>query len=208
MPTASAHLRSRRRSRRGRRRSPSFTRCRCPRRDDALEEDIGFRSVAVRGDEILLNGEPLFLRGVALHEEIDGRRAHSRSGRAAPAATRAAISAPTSRAWRITRTTSTWCAWPTAWALLLWLEIPVYQHIDFADARHAGASSQTMLAEMIGRDRNRAAVAFWGISQRNIAGRRAQCGAGRTGAARARTRSARRPVAAAFLRPASTSGIG
>ena len=36
---------------------------------DQVSEDIGFRSVQVRGQDILLNGKPVFLRGVSLHEE-------------------------------------------------------------------------------------------------------------------------------------------
>jgi beta-glucuronidase len=40
---------------------------------DCVREDIGFRRVEVRGHQILLNGEPLFLRGVSLHEEAPTR---------------------------------------------------------------------------------------------------------------------------------------
>ena len=47
--------------------------------DDRIRERIGFRSIAVRGADILLNGEPVFLRGISLHEEnpLRGGRAHS-----------------------------------------------------------------------------------------------------------------------------------
>ena len=34
-----------------------------------VADEIGFRTVEVRGREILLNGEPIFLRGVSIHEE-------------------------------------------------------------------------------------------------------------------------------------------
>src|SRR5580704_7531619 len=44
---------------------------------DQLEDRIGFRSIEVRGTDILLNGKPLFLRGISIHEE-----APLRSGRA------------------------------------------------------------------------------------------------------------------------------
>src|SRR5580704_190565 len=36
---------------------------------DHLTERIGFRSIAVRGTDVLLNGKPLFLRGISVHEE-------------------------------------------------------------------------------------------------------------------------------------------
>ena len=39
--------------------------------------DIGFRTIQVKSDQVLLNGKPIFLRGVSIHEE-----APYRSGRA------------------------------------------------------------------------------------------------------------------------------
>ncbi|HZD51545.1 MAG TPA: glycoside hydrolase family 2 TIM barrel-domain containing protein, partial [Woeseiaceae bacterium] len=45
--------------------------------DDSVADRIGFRTIAVHGDEILLNGEPVFLKGISIHEE-----ALSRPGRA------------------------------------------------------------------------------------------------------------------------------
>jgi beta-glucuronidase len=43
---------------------------------DTVREQIGFRSIEVTSGKILLNGKPLFLRGIAMHEEApfrDGR---------------------------------------------------------------------------------------------------------------------------------------
>src|SRR3546814_10166157 len=36
---------------------------------DIWKDRIGFRTIAVDGDRILLNGKPVFLAGIALHEE-------------------------------------------------------------------------------------------------------------------------------------------
>src|SRR5437016_3160703 len=36
---------------------------------DHLQDQIGFRTIETRGTEILLNGGPIFLRGVCIHEE-------------------------------------------------------------------------------------------------------------------------------------------
>ena len=129
---------------------------------DVLEEDIGFRNIAVRGDEILLNGEPVFLRGVNLHEEIDSRRAHSPAdaerllGQAKQLGANFVRLAHYPYNEHLVRLAD-------RMGLLLWQEIPVYQGIDFADAGMQ-AKLDTMLTEMIGRDRNRAAVIFWGIA--------------------------------------------
>ncbi|WP_298330304.1 glycoside hydrolase family 2 protein, partial [Asticcacaulis sp.] len=40
--------------------------------DDKLRERIGFRTITVKGHQILLNGKPIFLKGVSLHEEEFG----------------------------------------------------------------------------------------------------------------------------------------
>ena len=51
---------------------------------DVLHDRIGFRTIAVRGQDILLNGRPIFLRGVNIHAEEFGARSdprhHARSG--------------------------------------------------------------------------------------------------------------------------------
>jgi len=40
---------------------------------DRVQDQIGFRSIETRGTEILLNGRPIFLRGVCIHEEAPFR---------------------------------------------------------------------------------------------------------------------------------------
>ena len=51
--------------------------------NDTLEDKVGFRTIAVKGDDILLNGKPIFLRGISIHEEELGanpnRRDHTAS---------------------------------------------------------------------------------------------------------------------------------
>src|SRR6185437_10253817 len=44
--------------------------------DDRIEDKIGFRTISVKGKDILLNGKPVFLRGISIHDEdplIPGR---------------------------------------------------------------------------------------------------------------------------------------
>jgi len=47
---------------------------------DRITDQIGFRTIETKGTEILLNGKPIFLRGVCIHEEapLRGGRASSR----------------------------------------------------------------------------------------------------------------------------------
>jgi len=130
--------------------------------EETIEEEIGFRSLAVRGDEILLNGEPLFLRGVNLHEEIDSRRAHSEADAKRLLEHAKQLGANFVRLAHYPHNEHL-VRLADRMGLLLWQEIPVYQGIDFA-ATGMQAKLDTMLAEMIGRDRNRAAVVLWGIA--------------------------------------------
>jgi beta-glucuronidase len=46
---------------------------------DSISDRIGFRSIQVAGAQILLNGKPVFLRGVNIHEEIPQKRARASS---------------------------------------------------------------------------------------------------------------------------------
>ncbi|MFZ8258146.1 glycoside hydrolase family 2 TIM barrel-domain containing protein, partial [Staphylococcus aureus] len=57
--------------------------------EDRWRDRIGFRTITVRGADILLNGKPIFLRGISMHEEelgTDPTRAMT------PAAARALLS--------------------------------------------------------------------------------------------------------------------
>lgn len=147
---------------------PKLYRVQVSTAQDSMEEDIGFRSLAVRGDEILLNGSPVFLRGVNLHEEIDSRRAHSEEdarrllehARQLGANFVRLVHYPHNE--RIVRLAD-------RMGLLLWEEIPVYQGIDFSTPGMQ-AKLDAALTEMIGRDRNRAAVALWSIANETAPG--------------------------------------
>jgi hypothetical protein len=41
--------------------------------DDRVTDEIGFRTIETRGAQILLNGKPIFLRGISMHEEAPFR---------------------------------------------------------------------------------------------------------------------------------------
>lgn len=133
--------------------------------DDVLRDRIGFRTIEVRGTEILLNGRPLFLRGISIHEEefgADPVRAIT------PASARALLSeakdglhanfvrlAHYPHAEIMTRTAD-------EMGLLVWSEIPVYWRVDWTRADTLVAA-RTMLAENIRRDRNRASIILWSV---------------------------------------------
>ncbi len=140
--------------------------------EDRLTDRIGFRTIEVRGTDILLNGRPIFLRGISMHEEELGANP-SRS--MTPAAARALLSEikdglhgnfvrlahyPHSEV--VTRLAD-------QMGLIVWSEIPVYWRVDFARAATLDLARR-MLRENIVRDRNRASIAFWSVGNETPVG--------------------------------------
>ncbi len=131
---------------------------------DRVRDRIGFRTIAVRGAELLLNGRPIFLRGVALHEEALGR-----GGRAT---TRADDEALLGLARELGCNFVRLAHYPhndemtraaDRLGLLVWSEIPVYWTIAWTNAATL-ANARQQLAEMIARDQNRASVILWSVA--------------------------------------------
>lgn len=132
--------------------------------DDAVTDKIGFRTIATKGHDILLNGKSVFLRGICIHEEsIAGQnRAHS----------------PEDAKQLLTMAKELGCNYvrlahyphnehmvrlADEMGLLVWEEIPVYWTIDWKnEATYKNAENQ--LTEMITRDRNRASVIIWSMA--------------------------------------------
>lgn len=131
---------------------------------DRVAEAIGFRTIEVSGTEILLNGEPVFLRGISAHEEapLRGGRAWSLQD------ARTALGWVKELGGNFVRLAhyphnETIVREADRLGVLVWAEIPVYWTIDWTDPRPL-ASARQQLAEMIGRDRNRAAVVLWSVA--------------------------------------------
>ena len=132
--------------------------------NDAVHDQIGFRTVEVQGSRILLNGKPIFLRGISMHEE-----APFRDGRAF-----SAEDAQTLLGWvkELGCNFVRLAHYPhnenevrlaDRMGLLVWSEIPVYWDIDWTNPATL-ANAQAQLRDMIARDHNRAAVIFWSLS--------------------------------------------
>ena len=130
---------------------------------DRLENSVGFREVRVEGDRLLLNGRPIFLRGICSHEEFPGR------GRAAREEdTREMLEAARDLSCNFLRLAhyphhENAARLADKMGLLLWEELPVYWHVDFANPAVL-ACARNQLREMILRDRNRASVIIWSIA--------------------------------------------
>ncbi len=134
--------------------------------EDRYTDRIGLREVKCRGDEILLNGKPIFLRGIAVHE--DDKELGKVATRADLARRFAHVKELNGNFVRLAHYAHHEDAAKMAdeLGLLLWEEIPVYWAIDFAN--HATfQDAQNQLAELIRRDRNRASVIVWSVGNEN-----------------------------------------
>ena len=131
---------------------------------DRVSDRIGFRSIETRGTDILLNGEPVFLRGVSVHEE-----APMRGG----------------RAWSTddARMLLTWAKdlgcnfvrlahYPhneemlreaDRMGLMVWEEVPVYWTIQWENPATL-RNAENQLNEAITRDHNRASLIIYSVA--------------------------------------------
>jgi beta-glucuronidase len=132
--------------------------------DDRVQDAIGFRTLQVRGKQLLLNGNPVFLRGIAMHEEEPFRsgRAFSPEDAATLFGWAKELGCNFVRLAHYPHNENEIRA-ADRMGLLLWSEVPVYWDIAWNDPATL-ANAKAQLKEMIARDHNRAAVAFWSIS--------------------------------------------
>ena len=130
---------------------------------DRVEDKIGFRTIEVTGKQVLLNGKPLFMRGICIHEEISQqiRRAYSKQdalqllGYASALGCNMVRLAHYPHNENMSRTAD-------SLGILVWSEIPVYWTIDFSSTEVFN-KARTQLTEMITRDRNRASIIIWSV---------------------------------------------
>jgi beta-glucuronidase len=126
---------------------------------------IGFKTIETRGSQILLNGEPIFLRGISIHEEEIGpdptRNITPEAARELLSLVKDGLNGNFVRLAHYPHCEVMLRA-ADEMGLLVWSEIPVYWRIDWENPDTL-AVARTMLAENIIRDRNRAAIALWSV---------------------------------------------
>ncbi len=137
---------------------------------DAVRDRIGFRSLAVEGEDILLNGEPVFLRGISIHEEalLHPGRAWSTEDARALLEQALALGCNFVRLAHYPHNENMLRV-ADEMGLLVWAEIPVYWTIDF-ESPAVLAKARQQLDEMIARDANRASVVLWSLANETPVG--------------------------------------
>jgi beta-glucuronidase len=134
--------------------------------EDRVYDRIGFRQIEVQGTEMRLNGEPLFLRGVSVHE--DDARTGKYSDREDIARRYRDAKELGCNFLRLAHYPHHELASQMAdeAGLLLWEEIPVYWAIDFEN-HSTYDDAENQLCELITRDYNRASVIIWSVGNEN-----------------------------------------
>jgi len=131
---------------------------------DSTRDKIGFRRIETKNGKILLNGRPIFLRGISCHEEapIRGGRANSKE------------EAETILKWvkELNGNFIRLAHYPhrenfirvaDEMGILVWSEIPVYWTILW-DNKETFRNAENQLTEMITRDKNRASIILWSVA--------------------------------------------
>jgi beta-glucuronidase len=131
---------------------------------DSISDEIGFRSVEVKGTKILLNGESVFLKGVNIHEEnpLKASKAFSEDDAILLLTWAKELGCNLVRLAHYPHN-EFMVKQAEKMGLMVWGELPVYQHIEFAAPRMMD-KMDLMLREMIRRDRNRCSVVIWSLS--------------------------------------------
>jgi len=132
--------------------------------EETINDEIGFRTIETRGKQILLNGEPIFLKGISMHDEAPFRQGRLRTR----------DEAHTLLGWakdlgcnfvRLAHYPHNELTVREAerMGVMVWSEIPVYWTIDWENDK-TFRNAQRQLRDMIMRDRNRANIVIWSIA--------------------------------------------
>ncbi len=133
---------------------------------DEICEPIGFREIRVEGNDIILNGKPIWLRGICTHEDSV---ANGKSLTTAEVEENLKLGAELNcNFMRLAHYPHRQCAAQMAdrMGMLLWEEIPVYWDIAFGNPE-TYADAENQMIELIRRDRNRASVIIWAVGNEN-----------------------------------------
>jgi beta-glucuronidase len=132
--------------------------------NDSIEEEIGFRTIETRGTQILLNGQPIFLRGISIHAEAPYRTGRANTDKDAETLLGWAkeLGCNYVRLAHYPHDESMLRA-ADRMGVLVWSENPVYWALQF-DNPKVLAKAEQQLDEEIGTSRNHAAIILWSMA--------------------------------------------
>lgn len=133
-----------------------------------VQDRIGFRSIAVAEAEILLNGRPVYLRGISMHDESTLAPGVGR--------TRANAEAQLSLVKELNGNFVRLSHYPhnehtlrvaDALGLMVWSEIPIVSNIDWTNPDTLALALQ-QVNDNLYRDLNRASIVMWSIANETM----------------------------------------
>ena len=127
-------------------------------------DEIGFRTIETHDKQILLNGQPIFLKGISIHNEKPNGGGRANSAEDA----RTLLSWAKELGCNFVRLAhyphhEAMVREAEKMGILVWSEIPVYWTIAWKNPR-TYENAQNQLRDMIARDHNRANVIIWSIA--------------------------------------------
>ena len=131
---------------------------------ETLVDSIGFRTIETRGKQILLNGQPIFLKGISMHEEKPngGGRANGTTDAHTLLTWAKDLGCNFVRLAHYPHNEFT-IREAERMGILVWSEIPCYWTISWTNEQ-TFKNAQRQLTDMIRRDQNRANIIIWSIA--------------------------------------------
>ncbi len=134
--------------------------------NDSVSDRVGFREISVEGMDILLNGKPIFLKGISCHEDsaLNGK-ALTDEERKENLLLAKELGCNFMRLAHYPHNEKT-AQLADELGLMLWEEIPVYWGVYFGTP-DTYADAKNQLSELITRDFNRASIIIWSVGNEN-----------------------------------------
>lgn len=131
---------------------------------DKITDQIGFRTITTQGQNILLNGESVYLRGICIHEEnpIRGGRANSLEDAKLLLTWAKELNCNFVRLAHYPHNEHM-ARLADKMGIMVWEEIPVYWTISWEN-QETYNNAENQLTEVISRDKNRASVIIWSMA--------------------------------------------
>ncbi|MBL0336993.1 MAG: beta-glucuronidase [Chitinophagaceae bacterium] len=127
-----------------------------------LKDQVGFKTIEASGQDILLNGKPVYLRGISIHEDLKGRRANSKADAILLLKWAKELGCNYVRLAHYPHNENM-VRMADSLGLMVWEEVPVYWSIDFNNpATFENVKDQ--LITVISRDKNRACTIIWSVA--------------------------------------------
>ena len=144
--------------------SPKLYQVEIGQENETIRDEIGFRTITTRGKQILLNGQPIYLKGISIHEEkaYGGGRANCTEDAHTLLSWAKELGCNFVRLAHYPHNEYT-VREAERMGIMVWSEIPAYWTISWTNPA-TYENAQRQLHDMIARDHNRANVIIWSIA--------------------------------------------